>query len=1010
MANRDSNTDFRSLTGQGETAEPANNNSNGSSPTVSRKGPSKPQSSQSSQSTTPTPTPTLRKSSSSNLAPQTASPLAASPHTSRNTSPIRKDKPPTITGNLSTQPSAAAIQRALSASSVPQLQQQSQQGGAVSEAVSKLPRVPKSASASGENTPSWPVSPRLKSPPPSGPTSRRGSATAAAQRRDQQPTTPSIEVISSTPQNNTNTSPVVSRQASRDNQRPDPQLQPPPPPKASSRGASGKSMLETVQENSSDVQEPSPAAAQAAADLKPLTKISDDESRSPRREPAKQEGEQKTTESGSESAGNKSDSNQSRGRRPSASQPASHGQQQRPKNTAPKSSYSLTTTKSRAGDGKQGMTVETETVQSIPQSGLAPAGEGANRLRTDNSGSIRLKASNETIRPKKERKKADRQKRSVNQGTGMSYTAHSPFHLRRLYQDRRYVSAYESLYHNALQQRKDDEAHQSPTAKSRLRRARSMYLGKEDGEKETSVSAPQRPTFPHVLKHAISTGILGTLSDRFVRKATSKADLFEARVANAVDEANTSDSDETFVYESNPPEPQRRGRHHSRTPSVTSSHSMAEQQRGAIRGFGDAFDERRVGGKRSMKFSSNPYNDVDSPESNSGTVRTHTPRHIGRFGRGGHHSANYEQDSPFTQASKLRQNHLQRSRPNSPKSPQSMQFRSAGFFTGNRKQEPYDFDAEQNADDERTPLMGTVRGPRGMRNTRRLHSSMQSMDDDDEDDSRWRCCSGRYSACCLTTLVIVLVIVSAIGFIFSANRPLYDVEIHEIKNVLASEQELFLDLKVGAINPNTLSISVADMDVNIFAKSKHVGSKKPKDGAEESGRRGQRRSSGSSDDRNPNPIQDPDGHWHAPGSDDKDSDLEKDAQTMLLGRIFHFDQALSFDASPIKQKKKYSMGQVRLTKPGNKTEIRGSERWEQVIQYPFELIVRGILRYQLPISARVQSAAVGASVMVHPEEGIDDRGNMRLEPIDHSEHWQWIDWPDIYDDDRIEGDKVEEIE
>lgn len=410
-----------------------------------------------------------------------------------------------------------------------------------------------------------------------------------------------------------------------------------------------------------------------------------------------------------------------------------------------------------------------------------------------------------------------------------------------------------------------------------------------------------------------------------------------------------------------------------------------------------------------MKFSSNPYNDIDSPESNSGTVRTHTPRHIGRFGRGGHHSAMYEQDSPFTQASRLRQQQ-RGSRPNSPKSPQSMQFRSAGFFTGNRKQEPYDFDAEQNADDERMPLMGTVRGPRGMRNSRRMHSSLHSMEDDDEDDSRWRCCTGRYSACCLTTLVIILVIVSAIGFIFSANRPLYDVEIHEIKNVLASEQELFLDLKVGAINPNTLSIGVADMDVNIFAKSKHVGSHKPKDGAKESGRRGARGSSGSSDDRNPNPIQDPDGHWHAPGSDDKDSDLEKDAQTMLLGRIFHFDQALSFEASPIRQHKGYSMGQVRLTKPGNKTEIRGSERWEQVINYPFELIVRGVLRYQLPISARVQSAAVGASVMVHPEEGIDDRGNMRLEPIDHSEHWQWVNWPDVYDDDRVEGESVEEIE
>ncbi|KAK3058413.1 Vacuolar inheritance and morphology protein, partial [Teratosphaeriaceae sp. CCFEE 6253] len=62
------------------------------------------------------------------------------------------------------------------------------------------------------------------------------------------------------------------------------------------------------------------------------------------------------------------------------------------------------------------MTVETETVQSIPQSALVP-GDRNSSGRNDPSGSIRLKPSMETIRPKKERKKPAQKARSINQGT-----------------------------------------------------------------------------------------------------------------------------------------------------------------------------------------------------------------------------------------------------------------------------------------------------------------------------------------------------------------------------------------------------------------------------------------------------------------------------------------------------------------------------------------------------------------------------------------------------------------
>jgi hypothetical protein len=237
--------------------------------------------------------------------------------------------------------------------------------------------------------------------------------------------------------------------------------------------------------------------------------------------------------------------------------------------------------------------------------------------------------------------------------------------------------------------------------------------------------------------------------------------------------------------------------------------------------------------------------------------------------------------------------------------------------------------------------------------------------------------------------MLVLVVIAAVFFVFASNRPLQDVKIYRIHNVLASEQELMFDLLVGATNPNTLAISIGAMDVNVFAKSRHVGVGH----VEPAPSTRQRRRGQTPPDYNPNPSQDSDGHWLNPDDPHHDSDSETDAQTMLLGRIFNFDQALLFPASPLTSSEHKASGQLRLTKPGNKTEAGGSARWEEVIQYPFELIVRGVLKYQLPISARLQSAAVGAKVMVHPEEGLDGRGSMRVEPVDESERWQWIEWP-----------------
>jgi len=674
-------------------------------------------------------------------------------------------------------------------------------------------------------------------------------------------------------------------------------------------------------------------------------------------------------------AESESDANMSDGRGRRASQSSTI----RPKNLAAiKSVYpGLGSSKSRASEGTRNMTVETETVSSIPQSQIATM-DRSTLGRPDLGGSLRMKPSTETIRPRKERKRATRKAPSINNGTGVF---NPPLHLHH----RSSVASFSSRRRNI------------PTPSGEAQPPIDSTDDYEDTRSDSSIArSPRRVS---AFRRAALTYVPSHNTNASIRSASSKADIFEARVANAVDEANSSDSDETFVYESNPPEQHHRAsRHHSRTPSGASLHSQSDF-RHAMRPYGD----HRIAGKRSMKFSNNPYSVLDSPEAlGDGTVRAHHARHIGRFGRpgGSSRASLYDQDSPFTQASKLRSTTLSvseraPSRPGTPRSTASGQHRPSGLFGKKNDNSQYDFEGGA-ADDERTPMLGSVRTPRNSQRNygRRFNSdnSMRSIDYYGVREPRSR--FSRVGGFILGLLVVMMVTMGAVGLLVMFNKPLTNFHVDKIQNVLASEQEIMLDLLVGAVNPNILSVTVTDMDVNIFAKSKYVNPIGRDDGALLA--TAQRRRLEASSEAGGTPWQDKHGHWHAGSGVDKGTDpIEGDSQTMLLGRILHFDQALCFEGSPIKRHTHYSLGELRLGYPGNKTESGGSERWERVLQYPFELILRGVLRYQLPMSNRRETAAIGASVIVHPEDPIDSHGRMRLEEVDHSEDWQWIDVDDL---------------
>ena len=787
-----------------------------------------------------------REASPLRAQPRSKLPTAAGKSRSRkNSQELSPTRFAGLSGNFASVPSAAAVQRALSANKPPTL-------ASTVDGANEGAR-PDRGIRSGDSSAQWPISPRLRSPPPSNsvnktsiPSLRKSEGDGTLPNTSLKRFTASSSDISSLPQQT-------------DTDKDDTSLR--PGTRTPARGASANApALETVAEGSM----PTTPAIGPHLNAFDLQGKEDGSTNNPDLVSSA------PNDQGQAKADSTSDST-AVAAKPGAEKPdqastLNTAAPVRPAtNLAKRSLTNLSASKHRpaALDSMRSMTVETEQVTSVPQVGLGPNSERGTSGRMNSSGSVRQKPSHEAIRPKKGKKKTARKPPSIHSGT-----------------------------------------------------------------------------------------------------VSSKADNFEAKVASAIDETNSSDSDETFVYESNPAERNGRNAHHSRTPSATSVASQADgysarKSREASQG---------VAAKKSMKFTNNAYNNnLDDVGTGSGRGSTRnggsTPRHhhIGRYGRGGH-TGLFDTDSPFTQANKASSprtsvgNAARMSpRPNSPR------IASASKFPGSpKKGDSHAYIDDGIADDERTPLVGSVRVNRS-RHARRPVSARQGDYFGPKESS---CCS-RYGACIIVTVLLLVLCIGAGTFVMALNRPLTGVSVKQIQNVLASEQEIMLDLDVRATNPNIFAITVSDLDVNVFAKSGYVGSSSwwRERGKQTSwtARREYLRKRGDDFhttkgvDEGTDPIEDP----------------EEDAQTMLLGRIFDFDSPLVFQASPMQQRPTSSVGQIRLAKPGNQTEEGGSARWERVLQHPFELIVRGVIKYQLPISSKMTSAALQGRIKVMPKDEAD---------------------------------------
>ncbi|KAI0536983.1 hypothetical protein GGR58DRAFT_371399 [Xylaria digitata] len=781
------------------------------------------------------PSPTRTSKASRRTSRASISPVQSRKNSSQDPSPSR------TRSNIPTTP--ATLRHQLSATIIPSLLPPSG-----SDTILRSPTPQKSSPVVQEtprDAPRWPISPRLKSPPP---TFGRPTAASAARRNDSEP--PAINVQRATP------SPHVepNSQPASDVEVEESYLS--SGMRTPSRGPSnGSSTLETVQE----VSQPNTPRPGLDAVIEKLEETATSQNSAQHgnydaiSSSIRSSQNATNSESGSDSGSVKTST-----RRSSSAAPPFLLHSRQSSSALLFGGRGQTTGESSS----RNMTVETEEVTDMPQLSLIPnaGGQRAN-------GSLRTRPSNETIKPKKEKKKHTRKTTTVASGN-----------------------------------------------------------------------------------------------------ASSKADIFEAKVASAVEEANSSDSDETFVYDSNPPDAERPRRYHSRTPSAASMASQAD--RNGLRSIHAVLDSgsHNVPVKKNMKFV-NPYNGsgndgLQGDDDGRGTSRSNvgsargTARHHhhpGRWGRNGgnNHLSLFDNESPFPNASRSKFSGNISRQPSNPPSPRSSNANRGWLSSGKRQialSNGYDMDdTTPGADDERTPLLqpGTVRTIRSNRNRRNMPLRNLESQTYHPNPSFLN----RFASCLVLTVMLLLVITGGIGFMFATSQPLTDVTLLKIGNVLASEQELMFDLTVRAHNPNVVVVMIDSADIEVFAKSRHAGN---------------------------------DSEWwrHPHGDDMKILDDPKNdppdvnepddgtSPNMRLGNVHTFDSPLTYEGSFFQRGFTTSSGELRLPHPGNTTES-GTERWERIISDEFTLVIKGVLKYTLPLSQKVRKVSISGKTIVKPNAAND---------------------------------------
>lgn len=209
------------------------------------------------------------------------------------------------------------------------------------------------------------------------------------------------------------------------------------------------------------------------------------------------------------------------------------------------------------------------------------------------------------------------------------------------------------------------------------------------------------------------------------------------------------------------------------------------------------------------------------------------------------------------------------------------------------------------------------------------------------------------------TLFIVFVVGFGfvLGFLYATSKPLDDLKFSRIFDVLASDDELAFEIVVEAYNPGLLAVTLENVDLDVFARSPYVD-----------------------DDQSGG------GGWFGGGDGNSEG-----PHTMKLGNIQSFDVPVFFEGGFFNRRPGKAIADVRLQHPGLNSTIDeddsidlktpngddskddGQKRWSRVSVHPFDLTIRGVVKYEL-FMGRWKSLSVAKTMKVDPNgpHGGDD--------------------------------------
>ena len=103
-------------------------------------------------------------------------------------------------------------------------------------------------------------------------------------------------------------------------------------------------------------------------------------------------------------------------------------------------------------------------------------------------------------------------------------------------------------------------------------------------------------------------------------------------------------------------------------------------------------------------------------------------------------------------------------------------------------------------------------------------------------------------------------------------------------------------------------------------------------------------------------------------------------ETVLLGTVTNLESPMTFAGGFFTREFTSQNGEIKLLRPGrnltslefdknrNESEPDNSDKWEIIAKNPFDLIVRGILKYNLPMSKVTKSVVVSKVGYIDPNQ------------------------------------------